>query len=295
KLAAILIDTARELVDRKILVVFFGIVTLTLLLFALALQTDVAGGAITSLKVFGMGGRSSPEGFRFGTEEPGTVGGLQAETMVRGVQLVVAFVLYPLGILLSLFATAGLVPRLLERGTIDLLLSKPMSRPALFVARYLGGLLVAALNLVYLVVGLGAILALKTGVWNGGFVLSALLMTLYFGCLLGFLVLVGVLSRSTTVSIMVVALVYVASVAVRPMHENRDWPLLITGHASRFVTQALVETTYHLLPRTYDFGRMLTVLILRDGDFTWGPILWSAVSGAGALALATAWFSRRDF
>ncbi|HEU4401124.1 MAG TPA: hypothetical protein VFT43_03390, partial [Candidatus Polarisedimenticolia bacterium] len=105
KLAAILIDTARELVDRKILVVFFGIVTLTLLLFALALQTDVAGGAITSLKVFGMGGRASPEGYRFGGEEPGTVGGLQAETMVRGVQLVVAFVLYPLGILLSLFAT----------------------------------------------------------------------------------------------------------------------------------------------------------------------------------------------
>lgn len=294
KLAAILIDTARELLYRRTLLVYFGIVTLTLLIFAVALQTDVAGGAIASLRIFGVQGRSAPGGMSFGGGEGGGAG-LSAEAFVRGMQLAVAFVLYPLGILLSVLATASLVPRMLEKGVIDLLLSKPVSRPALFLSRYLGGLLVATVNLVYLVGGLGLILGLKTGIWNGGFLASGLLMALYFACLLGFSVLVGVLSRSTTVSIMVVGVIYFVSLFVRLPHQNADWPLLITSPAWRLGTQALIEALYHGLPQSYDFGQMAARLILRQGGVAWGTAFNSALSGAGALALATFLFARRDF
>lgn len=296
RVMAILLDTGRELLFRKTIVVYFGIVTLVLLFFALALQTDVANGVVASLSVAGLHGSASRQGFHLGDDPEGSgLGGLTAETFVRYVQLGVAFLLFPLAILMSVFATASLVPRMLEKGTIDLLLSKPITRPALFLSRYAGGLVTASLNLLYLTLGLAAILAWKTGVWNGGFVLSGLLMSLYFACLLAFTVLAGVLSRSTTVSIMITAMLFFVSLLVRLPHANRDWPLLITSRAWRFMARALVETLYYALPRSYELVGSTAALIRREGTVEWGALFGSAGAGALALGLAVIYFSRKDY
>ncbi len=296
KVAAILIDTGRELMYRKTLIVYFGVVTLVLLFFALALRTDVVDGLIASLSVAGLEASGSPGGFRLGSGvEGGGLGGLTAEDLVRSIQLGAAFLLYPLAILMSIFATASLIPRMLEKGTIDLLLSKPITRPALFASRYLGGLLTVTLNLLYLTCGLGAILALKTGVWNGGFVWSGLLMSLYFACLFAFTSLAGVLLRSTTVSVMITAALFFTSLVVRLPHAYREWPLLITGHLWRYAAVAVVETLYHALPRTYDFVRSTADLIRHEGGVGWGAVGGSALSGVAALLLAIVWFSRTDY
>ena len=283
RVAAILIDTGRELLFRKTIIVYFGVVTLLLLSFALALHTDVADGLIASISVAGL--RASSPGMN----------GLTAEDFVRYVQLGTVFMLYPLAILMSVFATASLVPRMIEKGTIDLLLSKPITRPALLASRYLGGLLTVTANLLYLTGGLGAILGLKTGVWNGGIVLSGLLMSLYFACLFAFVVLAGVLLRSTTVSVMITAALFFASLMVRLPHAYRDWPLLITGHLWRFLAVTVVETLYHALPRTYDFVQASTALIRHEGGLDWGAVGGSALSGAAALLLAVVYFSRQDY
>ena len=150
-------------------------------------------------------------------------------------------------------------------------------------------------NLLYLTCGVGAILALKTGVWNGGFVWSGLLMSLYFACLFAFTVLAGVLLRSTTVSVMITAVLFFASLIVRLPHAYRDWPLLVTSHLWRYVAVAVVETLYHALPRTYDFVRSTTDLIRHEGGVGWGAVGGSALSGAGALLVAIVCFSRRDY
>lgn len=296
RVLAILLDTGRELLYRKTIVVYFGVVTLVLLFFALVLRTDVVDGVIASMSVGGLEASSSHGAFRLGEEAQASgLGGLTAQDFVRYVQLGAAFTLYPLAILMSIFATASLVPRMLEKGAIDLLLSKPISRPALFASRYLGALLVATVNLLYLTCGLGAILALKTGVWNGGFIWSGLVMSLYFACLLAFVVLVGVWLRSTTVSVMLTAVVFFTSLIVRLPHSNQDWPLLISGRITRFVSVGVVETLFHTLPRTYDFMQAAVALIRHEGGLQWGAVLGSALSGAGALGLAMFYFSRRDY
>jgi len=296
RVAAILIDTGRELMYRKTIIVYFGIVTLVLLFFALALQTDVANGVIASLSVAGLQGSSSQQGFHLGDNAPQSgMDGLTAESFVRYVQLGMAFFLYPLAILMSVFATASLIPRMLEKGTIDLLLSKPISRPALFLSRYAGGLLTASMNLMYLTCGLGAILAWKTGVFNGGFVLSGLLMSLYFACLLAYMVLAGVLLRSTTVSIMITAALFFVSLLVRWPHANRDWPLLITSRPVRFLAWLSVETLYYALPRSSDFVQGTAALIRHEGSVAAGAVLGSAAAGGLALLAAVAFFSRKDY
>jgi len=294
KVAAILLDTARELAYRKTLIVYFGIVTLTLLVLLLALQTDVADGVITGISLFGLEGQASPHGFAFGTGATQNMG-MDAETLVRAMQIAMTWTLYPVGVMLAVFATASLVPHMLEKGTIDLLLSKPVSRPVLFASRYLGALLVAGANLLYFVGGVGVILAFKTGVWNGGFFLAGLLMTVYFGALLAFLVLVGTLLRSTTIGIMAAAAVYFVSLIIAFPHANADWPNLLTSKVARFGTQAVVEVLYHALPRTYELGSMVTSLVLDKPVVSWMPVVWTLVSGAGALALAIVHFRRTDF
>lgn len=285
KVAAIVWDTARELLYRKTLLVYVGMVTLTHLMFALIMGSGAAEGFLSSLNM-SPGGPQDPGG-SFGAE--GLV------PFVRTLQLVVAATLYAFGILLSVFATASLVPRMLEKGYIDLLLSKPVARPVLLLSRYLGGLLVAAATLLYLVLGLAGILALRTGVWNGGLVLSGLVMTLCFASLLGYLVLAGVVLRSTTASLMLVAGLFVAGIVLGPLHAALAGPFADGGGAGWLAARAVVEALYHALPRTSDFGGAVSVLILGRGEIAWGPMLGSAASGAVALALAVLWFSRQDY
>jgi len=295
RIRALLLDTCRELLYRKTLLFYFGIVTLTHLLLLLALQTDAANGLITSVRVFGMEGRAGGGGFQL--DNRAAPGGmmLDAATLVRGVEVAVAWILYPMGIMLSVFATASLVPRMLEKGSIDLLLSKPVSRPALFAARWLGGFTVAGANLVYLVGGVGTIMGFKVGIWNWGFLLSGLMMAAYFGALLGYLVLIGMLLRSTTIGVMLTGVIYFASLLVFFPHANADWPMLITSRFARFGAQTVVEVLYHALPRTYEFGQIATSLIMERPIESWAPVGGTLLSGSAALLAAVLLFRRTDF
>jgi len=295
KIRALVLDAARELLYRKTLLFYFGIVTLVHLFLILALQTDVADGAITSIRVFGLEGRASGGGFTLGDRAAPATAGLTAAALVQGIQIGISFVLYPMGILLAVFATSSLVPRMLEKGTIDLMLAKPVSRPALFAARYLGALLVAGANLIYLVGGVGVILGLKTGFWNWGFILSGLMMTAYFGALLGFLVLIGVLMRSTTIGLMMTTGIFIVSLVIRLPHANSNWPMLLTSRTARFLAQGVVEVLYHALPRTFDVGQIASALILHQPVLSWMPVVGTLGSGLAALGLAILYFRRIDF
>jgi len=65
-----------------------------------------------------------------------------------------------IGIIIALVATAGIFPTLMERGAIDVVLAKPISRPMIFLGKYLGSMVFVALQatifilLTFLVVGL---------------------------------------------------------------------------------------------------------------------------------------------
>lgn len=291
---ALVYDACRELFYRRTLLFYFGIVTVTHLFLLLAMQTDAADGVITSIKVFGMQASGGGGEYRLDNSNPGVMA-LDAATVARGIESTVAWMLYPMGVILGLFATASLVPRMLEKGSIDLLLSKPVSRPAILIGRFLGAYLVAAANMVYLVGGVGLILGFKLGVWHWGFLFSGLMMAAYFGALLGFLVLWGVLTRSTTIGIMMTVGVYFVSLAVRAPHAYPDWANAITSQVGRFIGKSIVEVLYHALPRTWDFGMVVTNLLLHRPVESYMPLVGTMASGLGALAIAVYKFHKTDF
>jgi len=269
---ALVRDTFREAIARKIFWGLFGLSTLMILFFLFVMKIDIVAGATASISLFG---------FR-------QHGGMDAERLVRGVFAFVATFLYTFGMFLAVFASAGLTPSVLEPGRIELLLSKPVSRWHLLLGRYVGNLLVVVCNTVYLVMGVWLILGWKTGIWNPAFLLAIPTTVFIFAVLLAVVVLIGVLWDSTALAIMIT----VGLMIVSPILAQKDTVVkLLSSEWSRRLWMGL----YWVLPKVYELGHMTLNAILNRSFDGWTPVWTSALFGAGALGWALYVFSRRSF
>ena len=149
RIAAIIQLTFRESLAKKTFLAFLAISTLTCLLFIFALNLDIVDGVTSSVSLFG-----KDTGARVGLKE-----------IVLTVESVIAMFLFTGGVFMSLFATSNLIPSLLQPGSVDLLISKPMSRVQILAGRFLGAVAIVAFNVFYLVIFSWLILFLKTGLW----------------------------------------------------------------------------------------------------------------------------------
>src|SRR5208337_2581531 len=152
---ALVQDTFREAFARKIFWGLFGLSTL-MILFFLFLLIDVVEGALATVTLFGRTMNRATD----------------VDRLVRGTYAGIATFLYTFGMFLAVFASAGLIPSVLEPGRIELLLSKPVSRTHILLGRYLGNLLVVGSNVAYLVLAIWIILGIKTGIWRMSFLAS---------------------------------------------------------------------------------------------------------------------------
>lgn len=112
-------------------------------------------------------------------------------------------------IILALISTASVFPDFIAAGSIDLYLSKPISRLRLFLTKYLGGLLFVLLQTVVFAVCGYLVLGLRAGEWRPAMFLLIPLTTLLFSYLFAFCVLIGVLTRSTLAAILLTVLFWV--------------------------------------------------------------------------------------
>jgi len=115
-----------------------------------------------------------------------------------GIQIVGA----PLIMLLSCIITAFYIPNMLRKGTIDLLLAKPIGRVALLLYKYVGGLTFMFLNTTLLILGLWVVLGLRSAVWEPAFLLSIPILTFEFALFYALSTFAAVWTRSPIVSIL---------------------------------------------------------------------------------------------
>jgi ABC-type transport system involved in multi-copper enzyme maturation permease subunit len=113
-----------------------------------------------------------------------------------------------IAILVGIVITAFFIPNMLRKGTLDLLLVKPIHRPTLLIFKYLGGLSFMLLNTAFAVGGIWLVLGLRSGIWATGFLFTILVITFCFAVLYSVSALMGVLTRSPIVSIMVTIFVW---------------------------------------------------------------------------------------
>ncbi|MCA9265225.1 MAG: ABC transporter permease subunit [Planctomycetales bacterium] len=118
------------------------------------------------------------------------------------------------GILVAILVTAGMVPRTFEDGSIDLLLSKPISRALLYVTKYLGGCIFILVNATFFLVGLWFLLGLRCHVWNHRVLWCIPLYVFLFGVYYAVSALAGVIWRNAIISVAMSVLFWFACFSV---------------------------------------------------------------------------------
>jgi ABC-type transport system involved in multi-copper enzyme maturation permease subunit len=106
------------------------------------------------------------------------------------------------GILIAIVVTAGFVPNMLQKGSLDVLLSKPINRPLIVVYKYCGGLTYVLLSATYLVGGTWFVMALRSGIWSPGFLWTIPLLVFFFAILYSVSCFWGVITRNPIVPIL---------------------------------------------------------------------------------------------
>lgn len=290
-MTGLLLLTLRELRAKKVVLGLFIVATLVWVLFAFALQLDVVDGSLAGARLFGQdaefGEAIDPEtGEPVAPEVP-----FGAETLVEGLvfaaEAFVAGAAYWVGILLALFATGGLVASLLERGQVDLLLSKPLSRGQILGGRLLGvGAMMLAL-LVYLLGAVWLVMSLKTGVWNPRFLLAIGVVFAMFAVVYGVVTFVSVWTESAALGFIVtLAVLFTSLVLAIPeleMQVRAPWRQLIEGLRA-------------VVPRFPTVGVRIVPQLATGGAVTsWVPLMTSILFGLALYAGAFALFRRKDF
>ena len=187
---ALIVDSLRDALDRKI---FWVLVVITLIIVAAMVSVGFESDRVSLF--FGMWEAKSHHYNPFSGLGRSHIVGLV-------IYMLLDVFLGTIGVLLMIIATAGMFPRLIESGAIDALLSKPMSRPRLFLYKYLASMVFVLLQASLFVVLTFLVMGLRWGVWVPAYLLSIPLLVLLFSYVYCVSVLVAVKTRSTVAAIL---------------------------------------------------------------------------------------------
>ncbi|MFQ5636544.1 MAG: hypothetical protein ACE5IR_00940 [bacterium] len=214
--------------------------------------------------------------------------GKDLEKIIIEVGAIASGVAFSAGIFLSIFATANLVPRFLEKGAIELILSKPLSRPLIFISRFLGAQSIVAFNVTYLIAGTWLVLSIKTGIWYWPFLYSVPMVMIAFAIIYALMAFVGVTTRSTGVTIMVAYLVLFFSPFL--VQKDRIYALL-----SNKSYDYILEGLYHVMPKIHELSLINHSLVKNLPVEDWSALWTSSLAGMFVLFFAVIIFSKKNF
>lgn len=239
------------------------------------------------------------------TDLPLPIGGL-----VTGIQItIVDYLAGWLGVSVAIVCTAGFVPNMMRKGSIDLLLVKPIPRPVLLLYKYLGGLLFVFLNALFLVGASWVVFGFTLGNWNPWYLASIGVLLFYFAVLYSLSVLVGVLTQSSLASILVTLGFWILMAGVNMLfvlaHDNRvqiEFP-------QAFVT--VLDAVHFILPRLSDMAALNQRALLEANGmlatlseemrgatsrFSWTETLATSFGFIAVMLTLACWrFTRRDY
>jgi ABC-type transport system involved in multi-copper enzyme maturation permease subunit len=198
-------------------------------------------------------------------------------------------------LLVSVVITAAFVPTMIRKGTLELLLVRPVPRWQLIVFTYVAALLFVAVLLGLLILATWVVTGLLTGLWSPGIILALPSLLLFFAMLMSVSVFTGVVTRSAVAAMLVtvaywavlfvVGLMHMQVVASRIREETADKPQPVSVadalrprpqparreqassarapfHKTRVA--GVVEGIYAVLPHSEDLDTMVDRQLMRD-------------------------------
>lgn len=233
---ALIVDSLRESLDRKIFWVLAGISVLVAgAMFCIEFEP-------TMVRI--MFGFWEFETVMF---DPMTdVGrGNIASIAVSCMDTVVGWV----GVMLAIIATAGFFPAFMKRGASDVLLSKPMTRSKVFLGKYVGSMVFVLLQATFFGVSTFLVMGVRWKTWLPGYLLMIPLLVLLFSYLYCVSVWVAVSMRSTAAAILLSLGAWVAFMGVQSIDDVFELYPKWQEQRALFYT---VRTLRWVVPKTQD-------------------------------------------
>ncbi|MCS7046631.1 MAG: ABC transporter permease [Gemmataceae bacterium] len=178
-----------------------------------------------------------------------------------------------IALMLGVVITAFFIPNMLQKGTIDLLLVKPIHRSLLLTFKYAGGLTFILLTNTVALVGIWLVLGWRSGLWANWLLLLIPLLTFFFAILYSVSTLIAVLTRSTVTAILVTIgawfLFYLVGTTnqVFEMLAYQEELANVPAEQRTFsdnTMRRVVEAVHRVLPRTSDLDQLAQLLVFSD-------------------------------
>jgi ABC-type transport system involved in multi-copper enzyme maturation permease subunit len=269
----IFLDTFQESFRNKMFLFFFVVATLIIGSIGLALNMDAVNGVMRGVTFFGTALR---------------VPAFTVKQWVESLQAGLAMLIGTFGLFMALMATSTLFPTMLQKGSVDLLLCRPIPRWRIISSRFLGGVSIMAFNAVFLFVGVWAVLGLKADVWNNRFPMSSALVIFAFIVLFSVVMIASVVTENGPAGLLAAATMLIFS-PILAAHEQ------ITPAFSTELYRKVFRSLYWVLPKSAEtISAMRRLILNRPLDINW-VIGTSALFALACYVGTMIYFTRKDY
>lgn len=263
--------TIREALARKVFI-FFGAIILIVLVGTLLVIGLVDINTLTSV-----------------ADQSGQK--LAMGQIVSSLELLIVNPLANLGLLLAIFSSASFIPVMLEKGNIDLLLSKPISRTQLLLGKYFGVVLFVFLNILLFVFGVWLIISFKFGYWDTSFLTLSFVITFAFAVLYALILLFGVITKHSVLGMMLAYLIFLILSPLLLLYKEKLHEIV-----SSEIIDTILKGLYFIIPQTAELmGKTMIDLTTGIGITDFQPIITSFLFLILVLTFSVFLFRRKDF
>lgn len=182
------------------------------------------------------------------------------------------------GFVFGIAAISFFVPQMLERGAADVIFSKPVSRAALFLSRYVAGLIFVGLLSIVLVGGMFVGLWASSDYLDFGLLWTILTLIYGFAIFHAISCAIGVFTRSAIAAILLTVVFMPVNCAMHAWFENNSLALAADAQSvedggdpverttADKLMQATVDAVHVVLPKSRDAARIARSLRKRLED-----------------------------
>ena len=265
----LIFNTFREAIAKKIFVGFFILSTIIILIFLFAVNIDSIEGMVNLME---------------------TSGQEAVKQFVIGTQIFMLNISYLLIISFCLISVSSFIPSMLEKGNIDILLSKPISRSKIILGKFTGGVVLIFLSLVYLLGFIWIILSAKSGFWHVPFLYSIFWLTLSFAVIYSVVVFIGLTTQSSVLTIIITLFLVFVITPVLGMREQTIFTF-VKSDAIRFI----INFFYYILPKPSDINTITANIVSGSPVDSYQPVYTSLLFMFTMLSLSIWYFKKKDY
>lgn len=149
-------------------------------------------------------------------------------------EIIIRFGLSFVTVFVGLIITSPMIPETFRSGSLHLLLSKPVSRPLVYLTKFFGGTLFVLVNIAYLLTGLYLLVGWRLGIWNSGLLLCIPLLLFVFVIFYSVSALVGLIWNNPIICVVVCIVFWVFCLVIGVLESSLRIPAILIPQIARF-------------------------------------------------------------